>query len=279
MIYAISGSSGFIGSHLKRFLKGHTILPISQSLLYSPNELKKFFEKEKPDYIINLAAYGNMSNQQDVAMIVFSNYIGTYNMLSASMEVPYKKFIQIGSSSEYGRKDLPMRESDLPETTTFYGASKLGATYLAKAFSVKKPVIIIRPFSVYGQDEADFRFIPTVIKHLLSGEEMILDPNPVHDWILVDDFINGMLTACEYAKNGEIINVGTGRETSNKEIVEILERISNKTLKYKESTMRDFDTSHWSADISKLATYGWRPKFPLGLGLAKTYEFFKAKFA
>lgn len=276
--YAVSGASGFIGSHLRMVLEPkNEFVAIPRKLLYSPKDLEKFFKKENPDYIVNLMAYGNMSNQDDVAQIVLSNYFGAYNMLSASKDIPYKKFIQVGSSSEYGLKDQPMRESDLPNTDTFYGASKLGATYLARAFAVKKPVVIIRPFSVYGEDEADFRFIPTVIRCLLDGSKMELDPSPVHDWIFIDDLISGMLTGAEYAKSGEIVNVGTGRETSNLEIAQILERISNKKLNYEEKAIRG--ANHWSSDNSKLKSFGWAPKFPLGLGLAKTYEWYKAKYA
>lgn len=279
MIYAVSGSHGFIGSHLVRMLEGNnTVLRISQKLLYSPNDLKKWFEKEKPDVIINLAAFGNMSTHQDVAMIVFSNLIGTYNMLSASKDIPYKKFIQVGSSSEYGVKNYPMKETDLPETDTFYGASKLGATYLAKAFAVQKPIVIVRPFTVYGEDEAEHRLIPTAIRNIIKGTEIPLSEG-VHDFIYVEDFISGMLTAAEYAKSGEIVNIGTGRETTNKEIVEILGRIAGKPIKIKPTQGRVFDNAHWSADMTKLLGWGWRPKFPLGLGLAKTYEFFKGKYA
>jgi nucleoside-diphosphate-sugar epimerase len=278
MKYCISGSHGFIGSHLTRMLKGQEVIGISQKLLYAPNDLKEFFEKEKPDYIIHLAAFGNMANQQDVAMIVFSNLIGTYNMLSASKDIPYKKFIQVGSSSEYGRKDYPMSESDLPETDTFYGASKVGATYLARAFAVQKPVVIVRPFSIYGEDEADFRFIPTIIKSMETNKEMLLDPAPAHDWIYIEDFISGMLTAAEYAKPGEIVNIGTGKEHTNLQIVETLQRIAGKQVKYKASKIRDYDNTSWCADIKKLLSYGWKQKYPLGLGLAKTYEFYKARY-
>jgi nucleoside-diphosphate-sugar epimerase len=112
-----------------------------------------------------------------------------------------------------------------------------------------------------------------------TGKEMLLSPEPVHDWIYIEDFISGMLTAAEYAKPGEIVNIGTGREHTNLQILETLQRIAGKQVKYKASTMRDYDTTHWCADIKKLLSYGWKQKYPLGLGLAKVYEFYKAKYA
>ena len=282
MKYVCSGLNGFIGSNIKRMLDDkHTVVGISQQLLYAPDDLKTFFEEENPDYIVHLASYGNHSNQQDVALTIFSNIIGTYNMLSASKDINYKKFIHVGSSSEYGKKNFPMRETDMPETDTFYGASKVGATYIARAFAVKKPVVIVRPFSVYGENEADFRFIPTAIKHLIKGTEMPLATAPVHDWIYVEDFISGMFLAAEKAENGEIVNIGTGRERSNKEIIEVLENISGKKLSYTESegSKKPHDNLYWSADMTKLISWGFITKFPLGLGLMKTYEFYKDKYA
>src|SRR5438094_407653 len=122
---ALSGSSGFIGSHIKRLFTDYKIIPITQELLYSPDNLAAFFEKEKPDLIINLAAYGNHASQDNPAMTVFSNIIGTFNMLYASLNIPYTKFVQIGSSSEYGKKIGQMKEFDICDPETFYAASKL----------------------------------------------------------------------------------------------------------------------------------------------------------
>ncbi len=279
MKIALSGSNGFIGSNIQRLLADkYTFVPITQDLLYSPDNLAKFFEKEKPDIIINLASFGNHANQDNPAMTVFANIIGTFNLLYASINISYTKFVQIGSSSEYGKKDWPMKESEIADPLTFYGASKLGATYLARAFAeqYQKPIIIIRPFSIYGEGEANFRFIPTAIRSILKDEGMTLDPDSVHDWCYVEDFVSGLEYAIENAKNGEIVNIGTGREVTNQQVITALQNVTGKTLKTKPMEKRKSDAVHWSADISKLMSWGWRAKYPLGLGLAKTYEYFKA---
>ncbi len=105
---------------------------------------------------------------------------------------------------------------------------------------------------------------------------MTLDPDPVHDWIYVEDFVSGMMVAAENAKHGEIVNIGTGREVSNQYVINALQNVTGKTLKFKQAEARPNDSNHWSADISKLLGWGWRAKFPLGLGLAKTAEWYKA---
>lgn len=276
---AISGSSGFLGTNIQRLLKDkYEFVPISQELLYSPDNLAEFFKNEKPELIMNLASYGNHANQDNPAMTVFSNIIGTFNMLYASLQTPYTKFIQFGSSSEYGKKDYAMSESDMCDPETFYGAAKLSATYLARAFAKQygKPVIVARPFSVYGEEEADFRFIPTAIRCLLKGEEMELDTQASHDWIYIEDFVSGLELAIQNAKNGQIVNIGTGREITNEYVVNALQNVSSLKLKFKEKKFRPNDSTKWAADVSLLLSWGWRAKFPLGLGLGKTLQWYKA---
>lgn len=277
---ALSGSSGFIASHIMRLWKEkYDFLPISQELLYSPDKLAAFFEKEKPDIILHLAAYGNHATQDNPAMAVFSNIIGGFNMLYASLKTPYSTFVQFGSSSEYGKKTYAMGEHDICDPETFYGTSKLSVTHLARTFvkQYNKPIIIVRPFSVYGEGEANFRFIPTVIKKMLAKEEMELNTNGVHDWIYVEDFVAGLEVAIEKAKPGQIVNIGTGREVTNEHIVQVLQNVSEMKLLYKEGNVRSNDSAKWSADISLLLSWGWRAKFPLGIGLAKTLQYYKAQ--
>jgi len=256
MKYAISGANGFIGKALQRHLKDETIIHIPRCLLYnqfvSPSHLCEkyradFFNREQPDYIIHLAAYGNHYNQQDDTEIIEANVMGTWNMLNSSKDVNYKKFYNFSSSS-----------ITLPHET-FYSASKLAGEKIANAFKEKynKPVVNICPYSVYGPGEASFRFIPKIIHCLQTGEQMTVDENAVHDWIYIDDFITAMLA-------GET-EIGTGEMHTNKEVIEILESISGNRLNYKPGTLRTFDTDNWVAKkgVQHISLYD---------GLKQTYE-------
>ncbi|MFH1388443.1 MAG: NAD-dependent epimerase/dehydratase family protein [Patescibacteria group bacterium] len=191
-VILVTGSNGFIGKELVRTLenKGHKVVRFDRNILYKPRILKSQIRKILPAKIFHLAAYGNHSNQKDISKIVYCNYIATYNLLDATKDLNIDSFINTGSSSEYGRKRIPMKEDMHLETDTFYGATKAGSTYLSRAFAKQfnMHIVTVRPFSVYGPGEDQKRFIPTVIKCALNEETLNLAQG-VHDWIYISDFI------------------------------------------------------------------------------------------
>lgn len=261
-IAIVSGSHGFIGQHLVKALekKNIKVIPLDRTYLHLPFTLKRFLEETKPDYIYHLAAYGNMANQKGINIISSVNLMGTFNLLNASLGINYKAFINISTSSV----KLPYQ--------TIYSATKAGAEKLCNAFidEYQKPIVIVRPYSVYGIGEADFRFIPTVFRSCLTGEEMILTPDAVHDWVYIDDLIKCLVKAPDHAFHKDTLLVGTGLGTSNRDVVSIIERITGKKANIKEEKqMRSFDTKIWVA-----------PDCPEGMtsledGLIKIYESIK----
>jgi nucleoside-diphosphate-sugar epimerase len=284
---AISGHDGFIGSHLADTLrtKGFEVAPISQNLLYVPDALRDFFEKERPDYVLHLAAYGNMANQKEAAMIFDANLVCTFNMLQQSLDVPYRAFIAFGTSSEYGRKSTAMSENDALAPETLYAATKAGATHLARAFAKQygKPVFIVRPFSIYGPAEADFRFIPTVIRSMLTEKSFPLDEHANHDWTFIDDMVGAVLLVMDHAPKLDerygVLNVGTGRMHSNKEVCETLKQISGRDYLAKPLPgLRRNDSSVWMCDNRLISSIGFKPRFTLAEGLRQTYDYFKKKY-
>lgn len=240
MKYAITGSGGFIGGHLSNTLlgRGDEILKIEHSKLYDFLDLSSMLDLFNPDIIISNHAYGNMSSQQEWDMIFDANVVGTYNLLRATKDIPYKAFVNVSSSS-----------IRLPHVT-MYAATKQGAEMLCRAFvdEYHKPIVTVRPYSVYGSGEADFRFIPTVFRSCLTGEPMTLAPDAAHDWIYVSDVVKYMLKSAEEAdKNkGYAMDIGTGIATSNKEIVSLIEKITGKKANItEEKKLRSFDNQYW----------------------------------
>lgn len=270
----VTGANGFIGSRLTEKLVdlGAEVIKLDRSLLTLPEALKKVLDECRPNAIYHLAAFGNHYNQKDSRDIFNANLFGTFNLLEAARGRDLNYFVNTGSSSEYGMKDSPMKEEMLPETTTLYGATKVGTTFLAKAYAAEYelPIVTVRPFSVYGPEEAEHRFIPTVIRCCLKGETLKLAPG-VHDWIYVDDFINGMLAVTENIEQlrGDVVNIGSGIQQSNHEIVDLIEDLCGITISKEEvDTVRNFDTtSCWVADNSKLKSFGWKPETGIKKGI------------
>ena len=203
MNYYISGSSGFIGTAIGKYLnkKDWTDIVLSIPRGQSIDDLVKFFNQVPPDYIIHTAAYGNQyDSQKDFIEMVNTNIIGTYNLLEAARTTNYKVFYNFTSSSVFLKNQ------------TYYSITKNCAEQLSKMY---KNVVNIRPYSAYGPGEPKHRFIPTVIDCLNTGSEMILDENATHSWIFIDDLVRAMFAG--------VTEMGGGVKTSNIEIIRILE--------------------------------------------------------
>jgi nucleoside-diphosphate-sugar epimerase len=274
-IILITGASGFIGSHLMRAFPG--AIALERSYLFDVKKLTTFCKKICPDVILHLAAYGTREADNDPELVQKVNVQGTLNLLLATKDIPYRAFINTGSSSEYGFKKKPMKETDVLEPVSFYGASKASATLLCQVYAQQhtKPIMTLRPFSVYGPREPENRLIPTIIRALKTTTPIRVTSAPIRrDFVYIDDVVDAYKRAIEKPMPGEIFNVGTGVHYTNLEVVETLFRVIGKSVLVKDFPKRYWDTEYWKADISKIQhILGWKPKFSLSTGLKKMYEF------
>jgi len=259
MNYYITGADGFIGKHLCKYLEGNFIYRIKRNDLTG---LEFVLESYPPDVVIHLAAYGNHYHQKNVNETIKANVFLLEDMIKLFRDTGMKKFYNISTSSV----TLPVQ--------TYYSLTKQIGEKLIEAEDER--FVNVRPYSVYGEYEADHRFIPTVIRCLESGEEMELDPHAKHDWVYVEDFIKAMLNIEDtrndlmYYVSGKSYNktfpIGSAKCHTNLQIVNKLEKISGKKLVYKPKTLREYDTKDWSAP------YGVGG-IKLDDGLKKVYEF------
>ena len=304
-IFLITGASGFIGSNLLRRLvekkaQVHIILrkksntwrindllhkvKIHYSDLSKYEEVLKIVQKTKPTVIYHLASFGAYPFQINPDKILKVNVMGTWNLLHALLNHEYKLFVNTGSSSEYGFKNKPMKETDLLEPASYYAVSKCTQTHLCShmAKESNKPIVTLRPFSVYGPYEEPSRFIPTLLKSLYSGKKMSLtSPETARDFIYVDDMVDAYLKIEELRKyQGMCFNIGTGIQSTIKQVVKEASEVTNRkiSLEWGKIKPRSWDTTNWVADISlakKLLK--WKPRYDLNRGLHKNWEWFKNK--
>lgn len=281
----ITGASGFIGQHLTDYLAddGNTVITIPRELLQNPKDLTLFMKKVRPDYVLNLAAYGNHSDQTNRQEAIHANILLQDHLFQSLETVSLKGFIQFGSSSEYGYKKTKMREDMLLEPRTAYEATKAAASLLAQSFGFmhNQPVVVVRPFSVYGEGEADHRFIPTAIRCIYRNIPLNLFPDGVHDWIYIEDFLEGVVAVLNNMPvfNQRIVNIGSGVELRNDQIVEQLLKITGKPLRIKLIESPSPHMSYrWKADNSLLKSVGWKPIITLSKGLQRVLPYYRAKY-
>jgi nucleoside-diphosphate-sugar epimerase len=245
MNYLISGMSGFTGTAFANFLRdrGDNVYPIPRS--FNIDTLIKYFNYKQPDYFIHLSTYGNHFHQTDFRQMVETNINGTYNILEAAKGFDYKQFFHVSTSSvKFG---IP----------THYSVTKYCGELLASKY---KNVIVSHPYSIYGEGEARHRFIPTVIRCLKTGEQMVLDENATHDWIYVEDCIRAILAGKQ--------EIGRGVAVKNIEVVRILEEIAHKKLNYIPGQLRAYDIDNWFAEEGVEGIY-------LHEGLKRVYDKFE----
>lgn len=253
MIY-LTGSGGFLGSHLRRVLIGDVItIPHEQIADYDYAPFDKFFF---------LSTFGNMIEHDDDEKIMQANVIDVIKMMEKVIKFNFKSFVFISTSSV----KLPRQ--------TMYSRAKDAAEQILLAFKEKynAPICIVRPTTIYGPHEQPQHLIPTILRSCFKGELMNFVPEPVHDWIYVEDIVDGILNLSEHSAKG-IYELGTGIKTINQEILNLIEEITGKKANINfVPSMRDYDTQDWVATNFKARSFGWLPKVSLKEGLKRVVE-------
>lgn len=239
----VTGSRGFIGS---RLVKELTILGDDVVRLYHEDFDPTSTALQKKisghfDNIYHLGAYGNMSNQKGDIKMFNANVSHTMRLLEMTKDIDYASFVFVSTSSV----NLPRQ--------TMYSSTKLAAEKLCKGFvdEYDKPIIIVRPYSVYGEGEADFRFIPTLFRSCMKQEPMELDPDATHDWIYVGDVVKHLITISgdpEAYVYDDPVELGTGIATENADVVRSVGAITGRSPNITGfKKIRRYDNKDWKS--------------------------------
>jgi nucleoside-diphosphate-sugar epimerase len=183
---------------------------------------------------------------------------------------------------EYGHKDHALTEKDLQDPVTFYAATKAAATLLCRQYARanRRPVVILRLFSIYGYWEAHHRLIPSAILASMGGGELSLTGAGLRrDLVFVEDVVEACLKAAlADIRAGEIINIGSGCQWTNEQVVSMIGELAGRPLRVRtgEFPARASDTTHWVADIGHAQQrLHWQPRIMLREGLGKTMAWFR----
>ena len=293
----IPGGTGFIGYHLCLFCikKGWKVHSVSKSrpkknrkvsgvkyILCDVTNKKKLKENldEYYDYIVNLSGYVDHSKKK---LINKTHFNGCKNLANNFKKKWPKKFIQIGSSIEYGKQESPQKEILLKkiDTSSSYGNAKLASTFFLLSLFKKEsyPISIIRPYLVYGPNQDNNRVIPFVINNSLEGNIFNCSPgNQLRDLLYIGDFVKAVYKSMKSNKNnGEVINIGSGKPVKIKSLILMIRNLVGKGKpKFSKIQIRSDEPVKLYPDILKAKKLlNWTPQVTLEQGLNKTINYYK----
>ena len=251
----VTGGAGFIGSHLVDALieRGFDVIVIdnlSTGKKENLNPKAKFYkadirdlEKIKPlfkkvSYVFHLAAQPRIQPSIiNPAESHSNNVVGTLNVLIAARDAKVKKFIYSASSSAYGDQEkLPLREDMSPRPKSPYSLFKLIGEQYCKLFTeiYDLPTVCLRYFNVYGPRQSCEGAYATVIGIFLrqakAGEPLTIvgDGNQTRDFTNVMDVVKANILAMESSRvgQGEVINIGTGKNYTINKIASLISKES-----------------------------------------------------
>lgn len=300
----ITGATGFVGSCLTRRLlsEGHDLhlfirstsnrwriadltgfLTVHAVDLRDEQQVARQVAAIRPEWIFHLATYGGFASQQETSEIFAANLTGTINLLKACTKVGFERFVNTGSSSEYGDKASPMKESDCPEPQGDYGVAKVAATLFCRSEAKKLglPVVTLRLFSPYGPWDDPRRLIPYATAEFIRGlKPHLAKPESVRDFVFIDDVVDTYVqTVRRSLPCGEIYNVGSGEQHSVADVVHHLQAIlpGCPAPAWGERDVQRPEPATWVADITRTsAALGWSPQVPFSVGLTKTADWMRA---
>lgn len=277
----VTGSKGFIGSHLVSSLKENEVvveeIDIKNGIdLTNWEQLHGFIKNTFTiDMIFHLGAIVFVPYSFENPRITYvTNVVGTLNLLEIARMYDIKKFI-FASTYVYGQPQyLPIDEHHPIQAISPYNRSKILGEELCKGYHQDYGLhcIILRPFNIYGTGQSKDFLIPSIIAQLSSKKITLENPDPMRDYVYIDDVISAYMKAATYDGKGvEIFNIGTGVSYSVKEIVDKiinLGQMNDITVSYTHK-IRENEISNIVADIQKAKEkLKWQPKMDIDSGLS-----------
>jgi nucleoside-diphosphate-sugar epimerase len=233
------------------------------------------------DAIFHLAAVGVTGEVSDVRQLVIGNVDGTLAVLLAAQRLK-SRLVYCGSCFEYGSGEH-WSEDALPAPTTEYGAAKAAGWLLTNAFARRTglEVVSLRPFTMYGPMEPPGRLVPLVVRHALAGRPIDLTPgDQLRDFVFVDDAVDAFIAAATTdAAVGGTFNVCTGTPVTVREVVRrVLQCTGSRSeARFGALSYRPTELAVLSGDPTRAAqVLGWRARFSLEDGLARTIAWFRS---
>mgnify|MGYP002863924562 CR=1 FL=1 len=263
----VTGGAGFIGSHIVGELLDHDVAEVvvydnfargKESYLdpYAHDKRCTLFlggadirdtdvldtAMKGCDYVIHTAAMWLLHCKDYPRTAFHVNIEGTFNILEACVKNKIKKLVYSSSASVYGDAvEVPMTEEHPFMNKNFYGATKIAGEAMCKAYYDRYGLdyVGLRYMNVYGphqdQTAAYTGVIPIMLNKIEANEppEINGDGTQAYDFIYVEDVAKANVNALLSSASDEFYNVGSGIQTSIKELCDLILKLKESNLKVK----------------------------------------------
>jgi GDP-L-fucose synthase len=265
--------------------------------LTTESAVRKLFQDAKPEILFHLAAVvgGIGANRENPGRFFYANAIMGIQLLEYARRFGVEKTIIVGTVCSYPNiVPVPFREENLwdgyPEVTNApYGLAKKMLLVQSQAYREQYGMnnVYLLPANIYGPldnfDPASSHVIPAMIRNMLEaackGERKVVcwgDGSPTREFLYVKDAADGIVKAAQHYNSGEPVNLGSGEETSIRDLAETIANMCGydgeifwDTSKPNGQPRRNLDTTRAEKQ------FGFRAKTPLRTGLSETIEWYR----
>ncbi|MBC8485148.1 MAG: GDP-L-fucose synthase [Bacteroidetes bacterium] len=306
--FYIAGHTGMVGTAILKNLvdKGYSNLvftPHSDFDLTDQRTVQAFFKTERPEYVIVAAARvgGIIANNTYRAQFIYENLMIQNNIIHAAYQFGVNKLLFLGSSCIYPRdcpqpiKEEYLLNGKLEYTNEPYSVAKIAGLKMCENYyqQYKCNFISVMPTNLYGPND-DFNLetshvLPALVHKLHeakirggSSVEVWGSGTPKREFLYVDDCADACVHIFEklsaaklYSQGISHINIGSGKDISIADLVELIADIVGYDYDIKYDQTKPDGTPRKLLDISRLNLLGWQSKTDLSEGIQKTYNWYK----
>lgn len=297
----ITGHRGMLGSETLKLFKAQgysNIITTTHTELDLRNQpaVNEFFSKQKPDYVIHIAAKvgGIKANIDNPAIFLYDNLMMQANVIHAAYSNGVKKFVFIASSCIYPAESIqPMKENylldgKLEPTNEGYAIGKITGIKLLETYNKQYGFngVTLIPSNLYGPNDTfnldHAHVLSALVKRFVDGKES--NAPAINLWgtgiarrefLHVSDFSKAILHFFEYYNKQDNINIGSGKDISIKELAELIAAKVGYIGELKWDASKPNGMLKKCMDVSNMIKEGFQPNIPLEKGIEQVIESYK----